>query len=278
MSVKNEANVNLTQGKNKEFDTLVKKTNEYLMSKVSRLTMVNNGGFKCYPNLDSPDREVPLVIEIRQHSNNTVTVLLGLEVDDIVVVTVPQIYNINQPVKFYNNVLYLRCVEQGSLLEQTFDIGDVKPTNKDPYQYLETKTSLASATNRLFLLMFIGDALMTDYHHNELLQIVVINRMMISKGSMFNSNVYKVLETEDGYKCEPVGLADDLEEDYIYIRHHYGKNEIQFYYTNKDKIHEILIWVESQSDGKFFIHRHVGKAKQDPTIRYRVCPVLFNVK
>ena len=278
MTKQTETYTHLTQGKNKDFDSLVKKTVEYLKNKATRVIMVNNGGYKCHLNSDSSKREVPLLLEIKQHLNNTATVLFGLEAGDIVAVNTNQTYNADKPVKFFNNVLYLRCETPGSFLEQTFSLEGTQRSNKDTYQSLDVVSSLASITNKLFLKTFIGAALMTDYHHNEMMQIVFVDRMMTNNGSMFNSLVYKVLETETGYKCEPVSLEENFEKDCIHIRHHYSKNEIQFYYTNKDKVHEILTWIESQSNGKFFIHQHTNKIKQDPTIHYRVCPVLFGQK
>ena len=66
MTKQTEIHTHLTQGKNKDFDSLVKKTVEYLKNKATRLVMVNNGSLKLFLK-DLPDRKVPQVIEIRQH-------------------------------------------------------------------------------------------------------------------------------------------------------------------------------------------------------------------
>lgn len=274
MSTKNETGVNLTQGRDKTFDDLVKKTNDYLKKEATRLVMVNNGSIKFFFKKESPDRKVPVVLEIRQHLNNSATVLLGLDAGDIVGVTRPHYYNMDEPVKFYASALYLECQANGEAPQQVYSTEGTVRTSGDNYTALDAMSSLASSSNRDFLKTFIGAALMTDYHHTAMMQIVVVNRMMSSTGSMFNSNVYQVREHKDGYRCEPHSLDQDFEEGYIYVRHHFVKNELQFYYTNKDKIHEILQWIESQSNGKFFIHHFVGRNKADPTIRYRVCPIL----
>ncbi len=281
MSTKNETGVNLTQGRDKTFDDLVKKTNDYLKKEATRLVMVNNGSLKLFLK-DLPDRKVPQVIEIRQHLNNSATVLLSLEAGDIVGVTRPHYYNMDEPVKFYASALYLECQEPGEVLQQVFSVENSrKPQNhiEKNYSSLDILSSQALISNHHFLNILFDNIVLTKQYSNEMLQITITDKKAVVDGVIadsmfFNSNVYQIKPEEKNLVCKPVFWRQEVVEDVIYVRHHYGKNEIQFYGGDKDDIHSFLQWIESEGNSKFFIHRFTGRNKADPTIRYRVCPIL----
>lgn len=261
---------NLTGPQDQEYHDRVMQTVKFANNRVSRLIVANTAAIQIFRNMEV-EVNTPAIIQIQHHINNTATLTLGLNPGEIVAVEASQIEHIHQSVRFYKDIMYLERPElAGDFYIRTHELGNLLPTYRKPVA-LDAMGTVATVSNQCFLETLLGNEMVGEYGNTEMLKISYRGRKSPERVSTYNSIAYKLIKTEDGYQAKLARLGEIADQECIYIRHHYIKNEIQFFAESLEDVVDVLKCAELRSNSKFFIHSYQHRG--NPEVMYRVHPI-----